>query len=202
MNWFDVAKVIAPLAPTLGGLIGGFIPFPGAGAAGQAIGTVIARQFGVPATPEAVHNAVTTSANDVAIAKLNAAAEEAKAMWPAIAEMEKAMASAAGSVNETMRAELGREHWFFNGWRPAAGWLFVVFATIDGLLLTVAIWRAGRGDPLMLNVAKEAQVLVGAHLASLAAIVGIYIFGRSYEKSKAIENGTVATPPQPAKPRK
>lgn len=201
MDWQDVAKVIAPLAPTLGGLIGGFIPFPGAGLAGQAVGNLIAKQFGVEPTPDAVARAVTTTDNDVAVARLNAAAEEAKAMWPALARIEEAMSNASLGVNETMRAEIGHEHWFFNGWRPASGWLFNCFALVDGVLLTIAIWRAAGGDPLMLSVAKDAQILVGAHLASLAAVVGVYVIGRSSEKKTAIAAGTVATTPQPAKKR-
>lgn len=200
MNWGDVATTIAPFAPTLGGLLGGFIPFPGAGAAGQAIGTVIARHFGVEATPEAVSKAITTTDNDVVIARLNAAAEEAKAMWPALADIEKAMVAASLGVNETMRAELGHEHWFFNGWRPAAGWLFGFFAALDGIVLIIAVWRAGWGDPVLLNSVKDAQFLAAAHLGALAAVVGVYIIGRSNEKQTALTAGVTATPP--VKPKK
>jgi hypothetical protein len=46
MDWKDVAKVVAPFAPTLGGFLGGFIPFPGGAMIGQALGNIIARQFG------------------------------------------------------------------------------------------------------------------------------------------------------------
>ena len=201
MDWRDVAKAVAPLAPTLGGFLGGFIPFPGGGLAGQMLGNVIAKQFGVEPTPDAVGKAIAASPNEVALARLNAAMEEARAQWPAIAEMEKAWAkaqeTAAIQVNETMRAEIGREHWFFNGWRPAAGWLFNIFAVICIVLLTIAALRAGGGDHALINAIKEIQTMAGALLGSLAAIVGVYVIGRSQEKSKAIE---VAPAPPPVKP--
>lgn len=199
MEWSDLAKIVAPLAPTLGGILGGFIPFPGGGIAGQAVGALIAKQFGVDPTPEAVAQAIKTTDNDVAIARLNAAAEEAKAKWPSLARMEEAMANATLGVNETMRAEIGREHWFFNGWRPLSGWLFNIFAGVYGFLLAIALWRAGSGDLALLDAAKDAQILIGAHLGALAAVVGVYIFGRSQEKRETLTPGVTVTPPAKSK---
>lgn len=199
MDWLQVARAIAPLAPALGGLLGGFIPFPGGGIAGQALGNVIAKALGVPATPEAVMQAVTTTDNDVLIARLNAASEEAKSMWPAMAAIEAAYIQGAVAVNQTMQAEIGHEHWFFNGWRPMSGWLFVFFALAYGIILIIAVWRAGAGDPVLWNAVKEVQYTAIAHLGALAAVVGVYIIGRSTEKRAALVTGTVATTPQPPK---
>lgn len=204
MDWFGVAKLIAPLAPALGGILGGFIPVPGAALAGQALGNVIASALGVPATPAAVAGAATTMEERVLIARLNAASEEARAKWPAFAEAEKAyydaQAKIAESVNVTMRAEQLPEnrHWFYTGWRPAAGWIFDVFASVDGVILAWAMFRAMTGDAAPLRALAEAWPLIAAHLGFLAAMVGVYVIGRSQEKAKLIENVTApAVPPKP-----
>lgn len=203
-DWRDVAKVVAPLAPTLGGFLGGFIPFPGGALAGQALGTIIAKQFGVPATPAAVAQALAEHPNEVALAKLQAAMEEAKAQWPAMAEIEKAharmIAGTVESVNATMRLELEHEHWFFTGWRPAAGWMFVIFAGICGVMLVLACLQAAAGAPGLLNAIKEVQILAGSLLGALAATVGVYIIGRSQEKTATIGKLSDVLTPAPAAP--
>lgn len=200
-DWKDVAGVVAPMAPALGGLLGGLIPFPGGALAGQALGTLIAKQFGVPATPAAVGAAMAANPNEVVLAKLQAAMEEARAQWPALAEMEKAWAQTAQrtteSVNATMRVELEHEHWFFTGWRPAAGWLFVIFAGVCAVMLVLACLQAAAGKPGLLNAIKDVQVLAGSLLGALAATVGVYIIGRSKEKTAVIEN-MPTTAPAPA----
>ena len=201
MDWLGVAKLIAPLAPALGGILGGFIPIPGGALAGQALGNVIAQALGVPATPVAVAGAATTMEERILIAKLNAATEEARAKWPAFAQAEEAyyaaQAKIAESVNITMRAELAPEtrHWFFTGWRPAAGWIFDIFASVFGVILTWAAFRAMTGDAAALKALADAWPIFAAHLGFLAAMVGMYVIGRSQEKAKAIETAT--PPPKP-----
>lgn len=205
MDWIGVAKLIAPLAPALGGILGGFIPVPGGALAGQALGNVIAQALGVPATPAAVSGAATTMEERVLLARLNAAAEEARAKWPAFAEAEKgyydAQAKLAESVNVTMRAELAPEsrHWFYTGWRPAAGWIFDIFASVFGAILTYAAFRAIAGDASALKALAEAWPIFAAHLGFLAAMVGVYVIGRSQEKAKLIDAATTQQAP-PAKP--
>lgn len=204
MDWLSVAKLIGPLAPALGGILGGFIPVPGGAIAGQALGNVIAQALGVPATPTAVAGAVSTMEERVLIAKLNAATEEARAKWPAFAEAEKAyydaQARIAETVNVTMRAELAsQQHWFFTAWRPASGWIFDFFAIAFGLILTWAAIQAMFGDPTPLKLLTDAWPIFAAYLGVLAAMVGVYIIGRSQEKTKAIE---VAAPAKPAAARR
>ena len=205
MDWKDVAKAIVPLAPTLGGFLGGFIPFPGAAVAGQALGSIIARQFGVEPTPDAVAAAVAGSPNEVAIAKLNAAAEEAKAQWPAMAEIEKAIAHLGEvqitQVNETMRAELAVEGLFKSGWRPAAGWILDYLIFVIGSMTVYGLARAGIwNDPALLKTMTDAWPLVLAVLGVPAAVVGVAVFSRGQEKIKAMETGAVAPPARPAVP--
>ena len=87
MDWGEVGKLVAPMAPTIGGILGGFIPVPGGAILGKVAGNVIATALGVPPTPEAVHNAVTTGDAATVQAKLTAAEAEMNA------EVEKFKAS-------------------------------------------------------------------------------------------------------------
>lgn len=79
MDWGAVGSLVAPMAPTIGGLLGGLIPFPGGAILGSMAGKMIASALGVPPTPEAVHEAVTTGDPDVIKAKLAAADDEMNA---------------------------------------------------------------------------------------------------------------------------
>lgn len=60
MDWSALTPLIASAAPTIGGLLGGFIPFPGGSILGQVAGKVVAEALGVPPTPEAVKEAIET----------------------------------------------------------------------------------------------------------------------------------------------
>lgn len=206
MDFHTIASIVAPLAPGLGSLLGGLIPFPGGSYAGQKVGEMIARQFGVEATPQAIEKAITTSPNDIAIAKLDAAWKEAQAEWPALAEMEKAWSAVAqtsiAETNETMRIEVRPEnrHWYFTGWRPFAGWEFNFFACIYGLLIAAAVILAARGNQLMITAIKDVQTIAGSLLGALAMVVGVSAIGRSFEKKARIETGS--PPALPSKPAK
>lgn len=127
MNWEDVGKSAGNLliknAPTIGSVLGGFIPIPGGSAIGQEVGQLLANAFGTDATPDAVNTAIQ---NDPAAAdKLQAAEAEAQSKWPALAQIAQAATQAnaaeAESVNSTMRAELaaGQTWW---AWRNLYGY--------------------------------------------------------------------------------
>lgn len=86
MNWSDVAPIVAQAAPTLGSLLGGFIPFPGGALLGEAAGKIVAEALGVPPTPDAVNHAIATgdpedvkAALSEAETKINAEVERHKA---------------------------------------------------------------------------------------------------------------------------
>lgn len=204
MQWQDVAKIIAPAAPFLGGVLGGFIPIPGAGFALTKVGEMIAQQFGVAPTPDAVAGAIKANPNEVVLAKLQAATEEARAMWPAWAEAEKAWAVAAAAttaaVNVTMQAELLNRDLYHTGWRPACGWIFAVYALVFGALLSwSAALAAFVGKPEALKVMAESWPIFLAYFGALAAMVGVLVVGRSYEKATAIDRGVPTTKPEPKK---
>lgn len=198
MDWRDIAKLIAPLAPAAGSILGGFIPFPGGSLIGQKFGELLARQFGVQ-TPAELEAAIANNPNEVVVAKINAAMVQARAEIEGFVAIEKAWAEVVKvgleQVNETMRAELGHEHWYFNGWRPACGWLLVIFMTVFGLILVAAVIGAAAGMPALLNAVKEAQIMAGSFVVALAATVGVYIFNRSKEKTTLMPLGATATPP-------
>lgn len=92
MDWKTIAgPLLQSAAPTLAKILLSEIPIVGpliAGPAGDAIGALIAAQFGVPATPGAVIAAI--NGDPTASDKLAAAEAEAVAKWPAMAQMEVA----------------------------------------------------------------------------------------------------------------
>jgi hypothetical protein len=97
MDWSEVGKLVAPLAPTIGNILGGFIPVPGGALLGQVAGKVIAEALGVPPTPTAVATAVQTgdpatvqAALSEADARMNAEVEKFKA---ALADVQDARAT-------------------------------------------------------------------------------------------------------------
>jgi hypothetical protein len=209
VDWTTVGKIIVPLAPALGSILGGLIPVPGGSLAGQlggqVIGNIIAKKLGVEPNPDAVGAALGAMTDkDVLIAKLNAAAEELRSTNQTYAEVEKAyldaVTKASQQVNETMREEIKAEnrHWFFTGWRPACGWLFVTMGAAFGALLlwatSLAIARSA--DPL--RVISEAWPIYLAYFGTLAAMVGVYVIQRTQEKvSGAAQIKGTVLPPKP-----
>lgn len=198
-TWVDVGRTIAPLAPTLGGLLAGLIPIPGASLIGSALGSVIAKQFGVEPVPEKVNEAILKTEADVAIAKLNAATEEARVKVQGFIEAEKAytdlMKATVESTNVTMRAELGHEDFYARGWRSACGWLLVLYGFLYGAMLMVALGEAAFGAHYQpLQTLTEAWPAFLSFYGSLALIVGVYVWGRSAEKIQLIKAGEPPIP--------
>jgi hypothetical protein len=73
MDWSAVGSLVGPMAPMIGQLLGGFIPFPGGAILGQMAGKVVAEALGVPPTPEAVQKAIVEGDQTVVADKLSAA---------------------------------------------------------------------------------------------------------------------------------
>jgi hypothetical protein len=86
MDWSAIGPLVGQAAPTIGGLLGGLIPFPGGAILGQVAGKVLAEALGVPPTPAAVSTAITTGDPVV----VNAALSEAEAKMNAEVEKFKA----------------------------------------------------------------------------------------------------------------
>lgn len=79
MDWSALVPLVASAAPTIGGLLGGLIPFPGGAILGQVAGKVLAEALGVPATPEAVKGAIDTGDPAIIQAKLSEAESKMQA---------------------------------------------------------------------------------------------------------------------------
>jgi hypothetical protein len=140
MDWTSVGKLIGPMAPTLGGILGGFIPIPGGSMIGEMAGKMVAGALGVDPTPEAVGNAIQNDPS--AAAKLSAAETEAATKWPALAEIAKARyaanATEAETINQTMRQELAAgQKWF--AWRNLYGYSVGIEATATSWVILYAL---------------------------------------------------------------
>ena len=202
MDWSSVVPVVASLAPMAGSILGGLIPFPGASLIGQKFGEIIAKQFGLPATatPASVNTAIATAGEETARAKINAAVEQARIEIDGFVEIEKAYLHTVEvgilQTGETMRAEIGHEHWFFTGWRPAIGWIFVLFALSFGVMLTVAAAAAAFfSNPRPLEILTNSWPIFATYFGVLGLMVGAYIPSRSMEKKTAVENAATGTKP-------
>ena len=145
MDWKDVGKIVAPLAPTLGGILGDLIPIPGGGMIGTAAGNLIASALGVDPTPDAVGAAMQNDPN--AAVKIQAAESEAAARWPALAEIAKAQyaanAAQSESINQTIRAEAGNVSWWH--WRHLLGYLVLLYGIEQ--VAAIAYSMFGKGVP-------------------------------------------------------
>ena len=116
-------------APVLGGMIGTAIGGPAGAAIGGLAGKAIeslADALGVPATPEAVTQAVQAPGAAAKVAEIES---DAKDLWQKEAE--------------TYRALVDREAgqgWFYSAWRPAGMWLVLLmwpYAVVVAPLLKI-----------------------------------------------------------------
>lgn len=98
------------------------------------------------------------------------------------------MQTALAQINETMREEIKPEnrHWFYTGWRPASGWVFVFIAAMFGACLIYATILDGS----MLKRVDEAWKIYSAYFAVLAAMVGVYVVARSTDKANGVSTST------------
>jgi hypothetical protein len=204
MDLLAFARILAPLAPVAGSIAGGLLGGPAGAVAGGKLVSLVMGKFGLPdtATPAQLSDRIAEAGEETSRARINAAMEQARAEIAGFVEIEKAYLHAVevslAQVGATMRAEIGHEHWFFNGWRPACGWVFVLQALVFGVMLCVAAARAAfLGDRAGLQTLTDAWPIFLAYFGTLAAMVGVYVIGRSSDKAKAIDAGTTATPAKP-----
>ncbi len=181
MDWKQIAPIVGAIAPTAGQILGGFIPFPGGSLIGEGLGKLIAQQLGVEPTPDTVSTALQNTEHDVALAKINSALDLARAQINGFVEYEKAVLAAvqasAEQVNQTMRIlDLPQNrHWFFTGWRAAAGWVLVFFMLCLGFLILSATGKTVLGDSQVLTALSSAWPLYLSYVGVLAALVGVVI---------------------------
>lgn len=130
MDWVAIGRMIAPLAPTLGGIVGDMLPIPAGSLIGRQAGEMLATALGVPNDPNEIATAITNDPD--APNKIARAEAEASAKWQGLAEMAKAMyesnTAQAAEINTTIRAELvaGQKWW---AWRNLYGYSVGLEAT-------------------------------------------------------------------------
>lgn len=205
MDWKDLGPVLGASAPLLGKLVSIGVSFvPGIGPIagpiiGPAIGAIIAKQFGVAPTPEAVAQAVQNNPDAVVLARLQAATEETKAVYSWAEAVEtgrlRLEETVVTQVNESLRAELSVESPFKTWWRPFNGWVLGIENAFLGTCLVLCIVLAMLGDEKPLKVMQEAWALILAVVGVPAAVVGVNVFARSQEKMRAMEVTGQAPPP-------
>lgn len=140
MDWTSIGKLIGPMAPTIGSILGGLIPIPMGSMIGQEAGQLLANALGVSNDPAAIGNAITSDPN--ASAKIAAAESEAAAKWSALADIAKAQfaanASESDSINQSMRAELAAgQKWY--AWRNLYGYSVGFEATATSWVILYSI---------------------------------------------------------------
>ncbi len=187
MDWKNiVGPLIQSSAPTIGSILGGFIPFPGGSLIGQELGTIIARQFGVDPTPEAVNAAIQAAPSDIAAQKLQAAEAEALAKWPALANIAQAEAgdrsAQSQAINATMQAEVAKgQPWY--AWRNLWGYSVAVECTAVGAIIIKGL---ATGDGTAVNLFLTATGFFYTWYGMRIGVLGFIFKGASNEKIAAV----------------
>jgi hypothetical protein len=204
MDWKDIGKIVAPIAPVAGSILGGLLPIPGGSLIGEKFGQLIAGAFGVAPTPQAVSDAIANSKEETVRANITAATEQARIQIEGFVALEQAHLRAVEAglheTGATMRAENEQRHWFYTGWRPMIGWVFMLFAFSFGVMLTIAAaWAAVKQDGKALQILSDAWPIFLSYFGVLGLMVGVYIPSRSFEK-KALTDTSIKQVAAPAKP--
>lgn len=156
MDWKDVGQVLAKSAPYLGSIL--------LGPMGAGVGKIIADTLGTSEDPAAVLQELNT--NPEAVLKLREIESNERIRTQELAnalaskQLESEVA-AVQSVNETMRAEAGSEHWQTYSWRPALGFA-VAFNTVAASLLVLVAFA--------LTITNS--LTAGDMIASLPGVLG------------------------------
>lgn len=193
MDWATIGQLVGQAAPTLGGLLGGLIPFPGGAILGQVAGKVLAEALGVPPTPDAVNTAITTG-DPVAIqaklteaeVKMNAEVEKFKAQ---LLDVQDARATNVefAKINSQIQ------------WAPAAVSILVAlgfFGTLWILLKAGVNFNDTVGQVLL--------ILVGSLVAYMNQVVNYWLGSSagSARKDDRIEALAQVAPPTKQPPKK
>lgn len=141
MDWSSLATVVGSVAPTLGGLLGSAFG-PAGSVIGGIAGRAIAGALGVPATPEAVSEALAKDKNALEKLRVLEATKATQIVEEARVEIErlKYNAQQGGAINETVRAEVatGVSWWH---WRHLIGYLVLGYGLNQIVLLNLAAFK-------------------------------------------------------------
>jgi hypothetical protein len=187
MNWSDLEGFLAKAAPVLGTLV--------AGPAGAAVGGLIASALGVPATPEAVNQALTNDPEAQAkLAQIAADNKVALQNLQITAENNRLTADTQRitSVNATMQAEAANSdkmNWFQKGWRAFNGYVVGISSAIAVAGIIGLGYRAlFLHDAGALNAIPAIALAITSILAIPGAAVGITVWHAGKALRASAEN--------------
>lgn len=181
MDWSSLAPLVANAAPTIGGLLGGLIPFPGGAVLGQVAGKVLAEALGVPPTPEAVNTAITTGDPATVTAALSAA--DAKMQ----AEVEKLRLELADVQNaRSTTVDLAKASSSIAWGAPVISVVIVIgFFTVMSMLFIVKIDLTA-GSVTLLNV------LFGALIPAFGQVCNYWLGSSAGSNDKSAQLAVIA----------
>jgi hypothetical protein len=188
MNWQELAGPLIKLgAPTIGTALGG----PLGGMVGNVVGNILGSALGVPPTPEAVGNAINSIPAPELHDKLAAADADAQAQYPELAKADiEARAQNATETQLTMRAELAAGDPLQRWWRP----IYALELTLEcAVVWSIAIYDLLAGDGRIATLLAQNATLLMTYWGARFAVLGVYVNGRTREKTATITGQIVPT---------
>jgi hypothetical protein len=87
-----------------------------------------------------------------------------------------------------------KEDWMQNKWRPAMGWMYMAVCVFDFILAPVfwsiiQLWETEAANDAFRQWVPLTLQSGGFFHIAMGAVLGISAFGRTKEKTAAIENG-------------
>lgn len=189
MDWTSVGALVGSSAPTIGKILGGFIPFPGGSILGEVAGKVVAEALGVPPTPDAVKNAIATGDASTVSAALS------KAEMQMQAEVEKLRLELADIQNARgTTVELAKANSGIAWGAPVISIVIVVgFFAVMSMLFVVKIDLSPSSVTLL-------NVLFGALIPAFGQVCNYWLGSSagSADKAGQIANLAALVPAKPS----
>jgi hypothetical protein len=193
MEWKQLAgTLIAKGAPTLGQLIGEFIPVPFGGSLATWALNKLAEALGVEATPEAVDEAINTRPASEVNAAIESAEREAIARWQALADIAKAQADVGTAqvvaVNDAIKAETNARAASGDGllgqWRGFHAWELTIECPFWSACFIYGIMF---GSGSVINELSLATPILTIYFGARFGVLGVHVWQGSNERQAAIK---------------
>jgi hypothetical protein len=182
MDWSAVGAIVGPMAPTIGGLLGGLIPFPGGSILGKVAGQVVAEALGVPPTPTAVANAIQTGDP----ATVQAALTEAEVRMKTEVEKHKADLEDVQDARGTSIRYAGMDSRI--QWAPTAVSIIVGI----GFFGTLALLLKG-GINFNETIGQVLLILIGSLVSYMNQVVNFWLGSSASSADKSNQIAAMAT---------
>lgn len=173
MDFGDLGKLLAGIAPTIATVLGG--PLAGAAA------SVLADALGTDASPASIGAAIEKGGDDVKAA-LGKAEETAAARWGYMAEQARTDAAQSQAINATMQAELARGlPWW--AWRNLWGYSVTIECALVGCEI---LWELRTGDFKAITAFMNLTGFFMTWYGMRIGVLGFIYNGASNEKIAAV----------------